>query len=229
MYIINSVKPLFEKINQPSHSSCLSFENFHSFLRVLSSNWTGNSLCKILSLTNGSCPLRTNQLSLSQERWKYVEKHTLPYTTTRTTLSRFDSGLNILHGFLHFVPRIPARFTESRKRERYLSDQVYISSKISHKAIEQTILRLLNDCRKSISRAITLTKHKTGPGGVLPRILERVCRKGSWTLALFKDWESETDTLSKAQSRKMTPCTIILLINNVAWREVTCVYPLNGY
>ena len=126
-------------------------------------------------------------------------------------------------------PGIPARFTESRKRERYLSDQVYISSKISHKAIEQTILRLLNDCRKSISRAITLTKHKTGPGGVLPRILERVCRKGSWTLALFKDWESETDTLSKAQSRKMTPCTIILLINNVAWREVTCVYPLNGY
>ena len=27
----------------------------------------------------------------------------------------------------------------------------------------------------------------------------------------------------------MTPYSVILLINNVAWRGVTCIYPLNGY
>ena len=59
-----------------------------------------------------------NRLNFRVDR-KYVAKHTRSYTTTSTTPSRFDSGLNILYIVSYILfPGSPARFTESRKGGR---------------------------------------------------------------------------------------------------------------
>ena len=52
---------------------------------------------------------------------------------------------------------------------------------------------------------------------VLPRILDRaVPRRFVNPNPILRTDKAKTDTLSKAQSRKMTPYAVILLINNVA-------------
>ena len=92
--------------NWSIESVILSVMRQFSLFPVLTTDCIGNSSCKILSLTYCSRALRTRELSQFRGTWKHVVKQTLSCTTTRTTLFRFDSGLNILYCFAHFVPRI---------------------------------------------------------------------------------------------------------------------------
>ena len=78
-----------------------------SLFPSLNTDCNGNSSCKILSITDCSPALWTRKPSQFRDGWKYIPKHTRSYTTTPTTLSRFDRGLNILFCLLQFVRRIP--------------------------------------------------------------------------------------------------------------------------
>ena len=50
-----------------------------------------------------------------------------------------------------------------------------------------------------------------------------VCREGSWTLTLFKDYErAKTDTRFKAESRKMTPYSRKKQNYLLAWKGKLC-------
>lgn len=107
-----------------------------SLFPALTTDCTGNSLCKILSLTDGSRALRTNyQPSHSNMKicWK---TH-----TTRTTLSRLDSLLKIFIASYNLFPGSPVRFTESRKRERYLSDQ---ESRTNYRTNNKAVFKCLS-------------------------------------------------------------------------------------
>ena len=89
----------------------------------------GNSSCKILRLTDGTRAFRTREPSQFWDRRKYVEKRTISYTTSRTKLSRLDSGLNILYCFLHFVPRVPSYIYRVQEKRELKGESVIASNK----------------------------------------------------------------------------------------------------
>ena len=83
-----------------------------------------------ISLTDCSRALRITQPSQFWGRWKYFAKHTLSYTTTRTTLSRFDSSLNILFAFFPiFCSQDPPLDLQSPGKEGGKGESVIASNK----------------------------------------------------------------------------------------------------
>ena len=126
-HCFHSFKPsslLFEK-NWSIESLILSFTREFWLFPTLTTDHdcNGNSSCKILRLTDGSRALRTREPSQFWDRWKYVEKRTLSYTTSRQRFLGLTAvWIFCIVSFILF-PGSPARFTETKKRGREKGSQ----------------------------------------------------------------------------------------------------------